>query len=71
MIEIKSLGPRDVDLLQNVAGDVFDDPIHLPSAQEFLTDARHRLIVALEGTLIVGFVSAVIYLHPDKPAPEL
>jgi ribosomal protein S18 acetylase RimI-like enzyme len=71
MIEIKLLGPADVDLLQNVAGDVFDDPIHLPSAQEFLADRRHRLVVALEGTVVVGFVSAVIYLHPDKPAPEL
>lgn len=71
MIEIRLLGREEVALLQNVAGEVFDDPIHLASAQKFLADARHRLAVALDGTVVVGFVSAVIYLHPDKPAPEL
>jgi ribosomal protein S18 acetylase RimI-like enzyme len=71
MIEIKRLGPTDVDILIHVAAEVFDDPILISSAQEFLDDARHRLVVALDGDLVVGFVSAVIYLHPDKPAPEL
>ena len=28
-------------------------------------------MVALDDHLVVGFVSAVIYLHPDKSAPEL
>ena len=71
MIEIKLLGTEDVHYLNNVAEDVFDDPIVESAAQEFLSDPRHRLVVALENTLLVGFVSAVIYLHPDKPAPEL
>jgi ribosomal protein S18 acetylase RimI-like enzyme len=71
MPEIKLLGPADSNILNSVAADVFDDPIVISSAQEFLNDARHRLVVALEDTLVVGFVSAVIYLHPDKPAPEL
>lgn len=71
MIQIKRLGPADADILTHVATDVFDDPILVSSAQEFLDDPRHRLVVALDGDLVVGFVSAVIYLHPDKPAPEL
>jgi ribosomal protein S18 acetylase RimI-like enzyme len=29
------------------------------------------LAVAVEDGLVVGFVSAVHYLHPDKPCPEL
>jgi ribosomal protein S18 acetylase RimI-like enzyme len=29
------------------------------------------LAVAVEDCLVVGFVSAVHYLHPDKPRPEL
>ena len=69
--QIKLLGPTDADFLNNVARDVFDDPIVAPSVQEFLADRRHRLMVALDNDLVVGFVSAVIYLHPDKPAPEL
>lgn len=55
MIETRLLGPNDLYILSNVAEDVFDDPIIESSAKEFL----------------VGFVSAVIYVHPDKPTPEL
>jgi aminoglycoside 6'-N-acetyltransferase I len=71
MIEIKLLSRTDLSLLNNIAEDVFDDPIVESSAEEFLNDPRHRLEVALDGNLVVGFVSAVIYVHPDKPAPEM
>ncbi len=71
MLEIKLLGSTDSHYLNNIAIDVFDDPIVESAAQEFLDDPRHRLVVALDNNLVVGFVSAVIYLHPDKPAPEL
>lgn len=71
MMELKLLGRTDLSLLHNVAEDVFDDPIVESSAREFLADPRHRLVVALDHDLVVGFVSAVIYVHPDKPAPEL
>jgi hypothetical protein len=71
MAELKLLRPTDLHNLDNIAEDVFDDPIVLSSAQEFLIDSRHRLVVALDNQVVVGFVSAVIYLHPDKPAPEL
>jgi len=71
MPEIKLLGSADLDLLSNVAADVFDDPIVPSAAQEFLKDPRHRLVVALEKNLVVGFVSAVLYLHPYKASPEL
>jgi aminoglycoside 6'-N-acetyltransferase I len=71
MITLNLLTPPDLLLLHNVAEDVFDDPIIESSAREFLADPRHRLIVALDDKFVVGFVSAVIYLHPDKPAPEL
>ena len=71
MTTLKLLHPPDLPLLHNIAEDVFDDPIVESSAQEFLNDPRHRLVVALDDDLVVGFVSAVIYVHPDKPAPEL
>ena len=70
-VQIKLLGPADAGILSNVAAEVFDDPIVDPSAQNFLADPRHRLVVALDDNLVVGFMSAVIYLHPDKPFPEL
>ena len=71
MVEIKLLRATDADVLHNVAEDVFDDPIVEASSKEFVNDPRHRIVVALDDRLVVGFVSAVIYIHPDKPAPEL
>jgi len=67
-IEIRVLGPGDDEMLTNVATGVFD---HAPKAHltaEFLSDPRHHLVVALDSGQIVGFVSAIHYVHPDKPA---
>ncbi len=61
----------DLPLLPRVAEGVFDDSIDINAAREFLADPRHHLVVALDGEVIVGFVSAVHYVHPDKPQPEL
>jgi GNAT superfamily N-acetyltransferase len=70
-IEIKILNHGDVDILKNVDPDVFDNLINIPRAIEFLSDPRHHLGVAIGGDLVVGFVSAVHYVRPDKPCPEL
>jgi aminoglycoside 6'-N-acetyltransferase I len=70
-IEIKFLGHQDAGVLAHIAPDVFDDPIDVGRANEFLADPRHHLAMAVEDGLVVGFVSAVHYVHPDKPRPEL
>jgi aminoglycoside 6'-N-acetyltransferase I len=70
-VDIKVLGPQDAGVLANIAPDVFDDPIDAGRANEVLTDPRHHLAVAVEDGCVVGFVSAVHYVHPDKPRPEL
>jgi aminoglycoside 6'-N-acetyltransferase I len=70
-LDIKILSPQDAGVLAHVAPDVFDDPIDVGRANEFLADPRHHLAVAVEDGLVVGFVSAVHYVHPDKPRPEL
>lgn len=70
-VEIKLLMAADCEVLQSVAEGVFDDPIIPAMAAKFLADERHHIAVAIAGGVIVGFVSAVHYLHPDKPAPEL
>ena len=71
MTEIKLLGSADRHILNQIAEEVFDDPIVPETAQEFLADPRHRLVVALDKNIVVGFLSAVIYVHPDKSAPEM
>jgi GNAT superfamily N-acetyltransferase len=70
-IEIRLLTAAAGAVLQSVAADVFDDPLDAAATAEFLADARHHLAVALADGVVVGFVSAVHYAHPDKPAPEL
>src|SRR6516165_4707698 len=70
-VDIKLLGPQDAGVLADVAPDVFDNPIDVGRADEFLADPRHHLAVAVEDGRVVGFVSAVHYVHPDKSRPEL
>ena len=70
MFTIKALTPDDLALLMSAADDVFDDRVDENFAREFLNDPRHHIVVALSGGVIVGFASAVHYIHPDKP-PEL
>lgn len=67
-IEIRALGPRDGELLLNAAPGVFDNPPHSKLTAEFLGDPRHHIVVALRSGRVVGFISAVHYVHPDKGA---
>jgi aminoglycoside 6'-N-acetyltransferase I len=69
--DVRILQETDRAVLSNVAADVFDDPIDGAACREFLGDPRHRLAVAIDAGVVVGFASGVICLHPDKPRPEL
>lgn len=69
-IKIITLDQGDEDVLRNVASDVFDNELDKNLVAEFLRDSRHHIVVAIDGCLVVGFASAVHYIHPDKP-PEL
>jgi GNAT superfamily N-acetyltransferase len=69
-LEIRLLGAGDEAVLADVASGVFDHAVQPALAAEFLADPRHHIAVARDGGRIVGFASAVHYVHPDK-APEL
>jgi aminoglycoside 6'-N-acetyltransferase I len=70
MFTVKTLSPVDLPLLLSAADDVFDNPVNETYAREFLEDPRHHIVAALVDDTIIGFASAVHYIHPDKP-PEL
>ena len=70
MIRLLLLGRDDAHILDNVAPDVFDNAVDTRWTREFLDDPRHHMIVALDGDLVVGMVSGVHYVHPDK-APAM
>lgn len=65
------LGAGEEHVLQSVAPGVFDDPLDAAATTPFLTDPRHHIVVAVDQGTVVGFASAVHYLHPDKPRAEL
>jgi aminoglycoside 6'-N-acetyltransferase I len=70
-LTIKLLGAGDEAVLESVADDVFDNPIDPAATAKFLADANHHLAVAIDEGVVIGFASAVLYFHPDKPKPEL
>ena len=70
-MDIKILRPGDEHVLDRVAHGVFDDPIDPPATKRFFADDHHHIVVAIDNDTVVGFISAVHYVHPDKPQPEL
>ncbi|WP_312165284.1 GNAT family N-acetyltransferase [Phenylobacterium sp.] len=69
-MEVRLLSAGDLAILDQVADEVFDERVDPGLWAEFLADPRHHLAVALDGGVVVGFASAVHYVHPDKP-PQL
>ena len=66
-VEVRLVAVGDHALLARVADGVFDEPVDPRLTREFLDDPRHHLVLAIEQGVVVGFVSAVDYVHPDKP----
>lgn len=68
MYAVKILTSLDAGLFRNIAEGVFDKPVHQGLVSEFLADPRHHIVVAIQDDTMIGFASAVHYIHPDKPA---
>lgn len=69
-IAVRVLGRDEAEVLTRVAVGVFDEPLEACWTTAFFADPRHHLAVAIEDGVVVGMVSAVDYVHPDK-APQL
>jgi GNAT superfamily N-acetyltransferase len=67
-IEIRILRRGDQSVLDDVAPGVFDRAVDARWSSEFLGDLRHHLAVAIDDGRVVGFASAMDYVHPDKPS---
>jgi aminoglycoside 6'-N-acetyltransferase I len=66
-IQVRLLNAGEERILTGAVAGVFDGPVDANLAVEFLADPRHHIAVALDGEQLVGFASAVHYVHPDKP----
>jgi aminoglycoside 6'-N-acetyltransferase I len=69
-VEIRLLDAADISLVERAAADVFDNAVSSTFCREFLRDPRHHLCAAIDDGVLIGFGSAVHYVHPDKP-PQL
>ena len=65
-VSVRRLQPADLPQLL-AAGALFDDPIRPDMAARLLAHPDHHLFAAIADDALIGFVSAVTYLHPDKP----
>ena len=68
MIEIRELTPETAALLDNVAEDVFDAPIHTQRLAQYIAADGHLMLLALDGDVVVGQIAAILHFHPDEPA---
>lgn len=66
--DVRLLGPDDETVLHSIAPGVFDGAVRPELAREFLADARHQIVVAIDHDVVVGMVTAIHYVHPDKPS---
>ena len=67
-IVVKRITADDSGLFANIAADVFDEPIHPERLSSYLSAPGHLMVLALDGTLVVGQCAGVVHRHPDKVA---
>jgi ribosomal protein S18 acetylase RimI-like enzyme len=69
-ISLKRLTAGDEGVFASIATDVFDEPIRPDRMRAYLREPGHLMLLALDGSLVVGQCAAVLHRHPDK-ATEL
>lgn len=65
-IRICRLRPGDEELLDQVAPEVFDEPVQADRLRAYLAKPEHLMVLAVDGDLVVGQCAGVIHAHPDK-----
>ena len=65
-ITLKTLLPGDEAVLEKVAPGVFDNPVRPDLVRRFLATPNCRIVVALDGDLVVGMATGFSHFHPDK-----
>jgi ribosomal protein S18 acetylase RimI-like enzyme len=66
-VEVRLLSSAESAVLERVDPDVFDRPVRLDLAAQYLANPSNLLAVAIQAGLVVGMASAMAYVHPDKP----
>ena len=69
-MKIVLLNWDNIQLLDEVATEVFDHEIEASKLKAFLDCPCHCMVLAVDDGLVIGMASAVEYFHPDK-SPQL
>lgn len=69
-IQIRLASKDDLPALVAAGDMLFDYPVKVHRSHEYFSDPRLHLAIAMDQGKIVGMVSGVHYVHPDKE-PEL
>lgn len=64
---LRRIAAGDEKSFEQIAPDVFDEPIDPQRLHDYLATPGHLMLLAFEGTVVVGQCAAVIHRHPDKP----
>lgn len=64
---IKRVNAKDASLFDNVAFEVFDEPIRPDRLARYLSEPHHLMVIAEDGGQVIGQAAAVLHHHPDKP----
>lgn len=65
-IELKVATLADLHAIIEVGDDLFDNPVKVDRATEFLSSQRQHLAIAMDGNKVIGMASGFHYVHPDK-----
>ena len=65
---IEQLCEDNLDLLRTCDPDIFDAKIDRSRLEEFLSEANHILLVAINNGIVIGQVSSIIQKSIDKPS---
>lgn len=66
-VHIIHINCENTELLNSIAGDVFDNEINPDFLSDYVKDKNHIMLIALKNNIVVGQVSSVIHRHIDKP----
>lgn len=67
MFNLKRIRHNHSTLFENIAPDVFDEPIDPERLAAYLAEPGHLMVLAFDGDTVVGQCAGVIHRHPDKP----
>ncbi len=65
-IEFRRVTSADATVFDNIADDVFDEPVRPDRLARYLAEPGHLMLVALDEDVVVAQCAAVVHHHPDK-----